>query len=72
VPDSMYRAVQLLGLNFEAPDQWIEARGGIPLLLGIGRWLAALATFTIVVELVSRSVGAWLRLRAQSCFPRIA
>jgi len=70
VPDSMYRAVQLLGLNFEAPDQWIEARGGIPLLLGIGRWLAALATFTIVVELVSRSVGAWLRLRAQSCFPR--
>ncbi|PJN93840.1 hypothetical protein CNY89_18100, partial [Amaricoccus sp. HAR-UPW-R2A-40] len=33
VPDSMYRAVQLLGLNFEAPDQWIEARGGIPLLL---------------------------------------
>lgn len=70
IPDSLYRAVQMLGLNFEVESDWLASRNGIPLFLTLGRWLAAIATFTIVVELVSRNVGVWLRLRWQRFFPK--
>ena len=44
IADSFYRAVQMLGLNFEAKEEWVEAEGGVPLILNIARWLAAVAT----------------------------
>lgn len=68
--DSAYRAVQMLGLNFEVEEAWLAGGGRVPPVLELARWFAAIATFTIVVELVSRNVGVWIRLRAQAWFPR--
>lgn len=69
IQDSLYRSIQMLGLNFEIENDWVADGDGISLILTVARWIAAIATFTVVVELVSRNVGVWLRLLGQSMFP---